>query len=241
MTVQKSKMALLAGAMLAFLALETHLHAQHGVLPHWNYRRVSSQYGLRSYDYEHDRQRFRDSALAIADPVIVEEWLEQYGSDAIHPQHAQRGAGIPSARMVPDRDKPGLVRYVARKPFHFTTASLLADNVNLQQVGLSIYETGTIAATGRISHDGGPDGSLAGAHIELIIRAYSSIPQTIVSYELPLNSPMIWQSTHRLWVSRNQPQVISLVDDSNSYAREIRQNFHQITHLEVELVAARSR
>ena len=241
MTVRNSRSLLFAAVMLVSVAQESRLEAQPGVYPHWNCRRVANQNGLRAYDYRHDLQRFRASALAIADPVVIEEWREEYVVDAGYQYGAQRSEVPTFGSLMPDGKKEALVRTVSRKPFHFTTASLVANDVTLQQVGLSIYETGTIAATGRISHDGGPDGSLAGANVTLIVRAYASPTPGNFANQLPLNSPVIWQSNQRLWVSRNQPRVIPLVGSSNSYAREFRQNFHQITHLEVELEAERDR
>ena len=242
MTIQKSRMALLAGAMLAFLALETQVQAQHGLLPQLNYRRVPNQNGLREYQYDHDVERFRSRAIAVADPVRIEEWFEEYGVSGAQLGHAvQRSGWDEAGTLIPDNWKGDLVRRVARKPFHFTTAALVANNATLQQVGLTIYDTGRISATGRISHDGGPDGSLAGANVNVMLRAYASPTPGNFNNQLPLNSPMVWHSRLRFWVSRNQPQVTSLVSPSNGYVREFRQNFNQITHFEVELEAERDR
>lgn len=130
---------------------------------------------------------------------------------------------------------------MARKSFHFTRDSLVAQHTTLQQVGMTLWSNGSLVATGRISHDGGPDGSRVGANVTLIVRAYAAPVSDRLPDELPLNTPMLWQSRHRLWVSRHQPQVISLTEAHPTQATVLRRNFNQITHLEVELEAERDR
>lgn len=185
-------------------------------LRHLSYRRVPSQPGLPYYDYHQGVERARDRALAIADPVSFEEWF------------------------LEDPDATD-VRPMARKSFHFTRDSLVAQHTTLQQVGMTLWSNGSLVATGRISHDGGPDGSRVGANVTLIVRAYAAPVSDRLPDELPLNTPMLWQSRHRLWVSRHQPQVISLTEAHPTQATVLRRNFNQITHLEVELEAERDR
>jgi hypothetical protein len=242
MPVKVSPLALLAIALLAFLAQQACVQAQHAFPPHLNYRRVANQNGLRAYQYSHDVERFRSRAIAVADPVRIEEWFEEYGVSGAQLGHAvQRSGRDEAGTLIPDNWKGDLVRRVARKPFHFTTAALVANNATLEQVGLTIYDTGRISATGRISHDGGPDGSLGGANVNVILRAYASPTPGNFNNQLPVNSSMVWHSRLRFWVSRNQSEVTSLVCPSNGYVREFRQNFNQITHFEVELEAERDR
>ncbi len=214
-----TKMLLLAAVISAGLAAvpNTGLGQMHlPGLPHLSYRRVRSQAGLPFYDYHQGVERIRDRAVAIADPTFFEEWL-------------------PTDREATE------VRQVARKPFHFTRTSLVAHHATLQQVGLTVWSNGAIVATGRISHDGGPDGSLAGANVTIILRAYAAPVTDHPGPELPINTPMIWESRRRLWVSRHQPEVISLTGTNPTYAEVLRRNFNQITHLEVELEAERDR
>ena len=59
------------------------------------------------------------------------------------------------------------------KPFHFRATSIVVDPLILDQVGLSLEETGQLIATGRINHTGG-DGGLIGANVTVHIRAYVS-------------------------------------------------------------------
>ena len=58
-----------------------------------------------------------------------------------------------------------------RKSFHFRRLSLPVDHLTLDQVGLALYRTGELMATGRITHDGG-DGGLIGSNVTIRVRAY---------------------------------------------------------------------
>jgi hypothetical protein len=194
---------------------------------------------LPAYHYGHDTPRFRDKAIAFAEPETTANW---YAPHVVHQEYVcccgQRKVCPVHQPLIPGGSKEALIRTVRRKPFHFPAASLTANHVTLQQVGLSIYDTGIIAASGRVSHDGGPVGALAGARITIILRAYAA---PITSRELPLDSPMVWEARRQLWVSRNQPNVVSLAAADQGYFPQLRERFDEITHLEVELESRQGR
>ena len=47
--------------------------------PGLHHQHVRAHYGLRSYNYGHDRPRFTDSALAVADAVQAQTWFDETG------------------------------------------------------------------------------------------------------------------------------------------------------------------
>jgi hypothetical protein len=228
--------------VLAVLTASERVRAQLPLVPHLGYGCARNQGCLPRHHYGHDLLRFRDRGLAVADPVVLCIWHEEniVGQEFIcsHGKPYSIGTVEP---LVPDNRKLELVRNVRRKPFHFTSASLAANNVRLEQVGISVYDTGQISASGRLSHDGGPDGSLAGANLTLYLRAYAAPVVPVTAGALPINAPLVWESRHKLWISRNRPQVVSLIPPDAGYSPLLRRHFEQITHLEVELEAQRDR
>ncbi len=142
-------------------------------------------------------------------------------------------------------------RTVRSRSFHFPVRALVTDQVKLETVGLILYSDGKLSATGRLINDGGPDGDLKGNRVIVRIQAFTAMEAQ--QGELA-NAPVVWQSEQRLWVSRDKPQMTSLVGDGNRVGfrhcdgatrtrqmgkmadlSRLRQHFDEITHLEVEL------
>lgn len=128
-----------------------------------------------------------------------------------------------------------------RKPFHFRAIALTVDQLQLDQIGLAIYESEErIIATGRITHNGG-DGGLIGNNVTIRVRAYvASSPD---SNQIPPDAVVIWQSERKIWVSRDRPEFISLVPASKYLPQptKLARHFDEITHLEVEMEFKRDR
>ncbi|MFO0946705.1 MAG: hypothetical protein U1D30_12280 [Planctomycetota bacterium] len=98
---------------------------------------------------------------------------------------------------------------IRRKRFIAGAPPLQAGPVNVDQIGLAIYETGEIACNGIAYHNGGPEGALKGNHIEVGIRALSGTPGPD-----PLNQaagPVVWQKSHKLWLPRGKQESVSFV------------------------------
>lgn len=234
-------LAALLALVVMPVASQRQARGQHLLIPHVGCRCTANRGSLPHYGYGHDLQRFRDSAFAVADPGVTTRWLEEnLVGERIVCGGREKVRQVPRP-LIPEGRKPQLERFARRKPFHFTTGSLSANNVTLEQVGLSIYDTGNIAASGRISHDGGPNGSVAGANVTLRLRAYAAPVAGTADGRLPLNSPLVWESSCTLWVSRNQPRVVSLTPPGQNYWPILRRQFDEITHLEVELEAQQDR
>jgi hypothetical protein len=129
---------------------------------------------------------------------------------------------------------------VQRKKFHLRATSLTADQVNLGQIGLAIYDTGDIVATGRLAHDGGPNGDLRANFVRVHLRAYAGLPNRADAAGLT-DAPVVWACEHRFWVKRGRPKTVSLVPPTASQSSQLRCHFEKITHLEVELQCQRDR
>ncbi len=115
-------------------------------------------------------------------------------------------------------------------------AALQIQDVTLQQLGLAIYETGEIAATGSITLQlSDPPGKI-GKQVLIEIRGFGATPSGLPD---PPNGPMHFRLTHCVWLSSGQESTISLVgvnkDDS------IRRHFDEITHLQIKLYDRQSR
>lgn len=175
---------------------------------------------IPGHRYTHDDREVSNRVITIADPVRAVTWHN------------------------PDRT-------LQRKVFHFPVRSLAANQVRLENVGLTLYSDGRLSATGRLIHDGGSQGDLLGNRVIIRLQAYAGLAGQ--RGELA-NAPVVWQTEKRLLISRDRPQVISLAGYENrlapanindTYQKEdyrekaawtrLREQFDEITHLEVEL------
>ncbi len=188
-----------------------------------NRQRVPNRCGLPAYAYSQGGERTAVSTLAIASerPVAASEDAADDGT-------------TDSRRM----------RFLPAEP------SLKIENVQLQQIALELHSSGRLTCTGRISHDGGPEGALLGANVAIRVRAYAGTSQHA---NVDVDAVMLWETTHVLWVGRNQPRVISLLPATYSLcyrngdqarftshtncdlARLAKRHFPEVTHLQVEL------
>lgn len=141
-------------------------------------------------------------------------------------------------------------KMVQKKIFTPLVPSLTVAHVGFSKLSLSIYNTGVAECTGTISNSGGPQGALMGSNVTIYLRAYAGVPQ---HPNVANAAPMLWETTHKLWVSRGPSQAISLLPGTatttylngdrisftaggtSSLREEVRRRFDQITHLEVEL------
>jgi len=177
---------------------------------------------IPGYRYTHDDREVSNRVIAIADPVREVTW------------------------HYPNRN-----RTLRQKMFHFPVRSLAADQVRLENVGLTLYSDGRMSATGRVVHDGGPQGALLGNFVIIRLQAYAGLPGR--QGELA-DAAVVWQTEKRVWVTRDRPKIISLADSENLLEPQVssgpRQNEHhrritvwprlaeqfdEVTHLELEL------
>src|SRR5205807_1961674 len=118
---------------------------------------------------------------------------------------------------------------VRRKRFLLDATAIVADPVRLDQVQLAVYETGRVAASGRILHPGGPNPGLLGNNITIRVRAYAGVPLEGTSSP---NGPLLWQGEKLRWLPKNQPQVMVL---SGEFSEEVRLHYDEIQLMEVNL------
>jgi len=190
------------------------------------------------------------------------------GLAEIHWQHTRTRCCIPGYRYTDDdREVSNRViaiadpaqavtwhhpdRTLRRKLFHFPVRSLVADQVRLENVGLMLYSDGRLSATGRVVHDGGPQGDLLANRVIVRLQAYAGLPGR--QGELA-DAVVVWRTEKWLRISRDRPQIISLAGVENllewqapsgTYQKEdhrgdavkgrLAAQFDEITHLEVEL------
>jgi hypothetical protein len=215
------------------LAGPPHAHFSHRQKTH-------TRNGLPCHAYGKDSEVARDVALASADPVRPVTWLEGTTSP-INRRANERTSfeELPPPRAA-DSGNQDLSRVVRRKPFHVHATSITAAGASLQQIALSLYDTGQLQASGKLVHTGGTDGGLLGNNVSIRLRAYSA-PTVPAPEELPIDSELVWQSERKLWVARNQPISILLVPPDPQRDRELRRFFNEITHFEVELITHQDR
>lgn len=186
-----------------------------------NCQRVRSRCCVPAYRYGHDELTVRGRVVAIADPARTVTWQRE----------ETRSVNGVNQKLIAEEQ-------IQRKPFHFPAASLTVDHISLDRVGLAIYSNGNITATGRVAHNGGPNGELAGNAVAIRLRVYAG--RTGSRAELA-DAPMIWHTSTNFWVRRDVPEVISLTSSFSSEQATLRRHFNEITHLEVELIYQRDR
>ncbi len=191
---------------------------------------------LPSRDYALYAQRVSESVVAVASaeqPTPITHYLVKTDEEG-------------TRQAVP----------VLRKDFGVLRNSIIADDVALERMGLSLYNTGQYACNGVLRFDGGPDGSLLGANVVVRVRAYSGTPQHRGGLT---NMRLVWETERPVWVRRGEAKSISLLPEPfpprSSAAVRVRltdswpgpptdlihQHFEQITHLEVVLERCKDR
>jgi hypothetical protein len=193
--------------------------------PHRLRQRTANRRALPAYRYGFDDVRAAGNLVAIAS--------------------VDQPAPVAGLKFGPPKDAPA----VKRKVFAAPLPALVVDRLQLSRISLAIYDSGQIVATGLLRHDGGPYGSIQGNNVTIRLRAFAGTPQ----FAGELNgAPMLWQTERQLWISRNRPQMISLiplpgdlagknaaipfhVPAECSFDELLRRHFNEITHLEIEL------
>ena len=209
---------------------------------HYFHRQKSlSRCAIPCYAYGKDNEAARGIALASADAPRETKFFVNVAPRTVS-RVGYRNSPLeplpPPLTMIPDDQATALTS--RRKPFHVHARSVIAAAASLDQIGLSLYDTGRLDSSGRLAHAGGPDGSLLGNNVLIRLRAYAA-PTVPTPEVLPLDSPLVWQSEYKLWVARNQPVVVPLTKFRQHDEQELRRYFDEITHFEVELVTLQDR
>lgn len=204
------------GSALLVMASGTHAYS------FGHHYRTRSRRCLPGGKYGHDVDRFGNAVIAAADPVRDVVWQET------------------EAETV-----NGATRHVTRpltvqlKPFSIRVSGIEVDHITLDQIGLHLYSTGKLVATGRIRHDGGPDAVLRSNQVAIRLHAYTAIGDRV---EMDLaDTPAVWSSQKELRVSQGRPNVIQLTPAAQAVYPKLRLHFNQITHIKVELDYRRDR
>ena len=193
---------------------------------------------LPSRDYALYAQRVSASAVAIAS-------VDQ-PSAITHHYLAHAEAGTERRALS-----------VLRKDYSVLQNSIVADDVTLERIGVSLYGTGLYACTGLLRFDGGPDGSLLGANVVVRVRAYSGAPQHPGALT---NMRLLWETERPMWVHRGEAKSVSLLPEplpTRGNGAEVRvrvaesgphpltemicQHFDETTHLEIVLERCKDR
>jgi hypothetical protein len=125
---------------------------------------------------------------------------------------------------------------IRRKAFAPLNPSLVAGPVHLDRIALAIYETGELACSGLISHDGGPAGLIRGDHLVIRVRGYGQ--NRLTSTAAP-SGPLLFECHQPCWVSRGEVSAGSLVPAD--WCESVRRYFDEITFVEVNLEVRQSR
>lgn len=182
---------------------------------------------------------------------VIENQIAQAGKIYYHQQRTRTRCELPKHQYGEDTPRVSGAQFAifdaaaegdSKRPGHFRATNLTVDQLRLDQVGLTLVNTPStpIIATGRITHDGG-DGGLIGNNVVIRLTAY--IAPTADPTRIPADSIFVWESERELWVPRGRPMQISLTRplDKCRNLEDLRQNFANITHLEVELSYLRDR
>ncbi len=124
------------------------------------------------------------------------------------------------------------------KRFHLQSPRLVTGSLSLEQIGVIVYETGQIAASGRIQSSGGPTGASKGDRAVVEIRAYNADLQNVLSSDATL----LWSARREIWIPTGAPETISFLPPSlPGGSAALGSLFDQITHFEVNLQAVAAR
>jgi len=125
---------------------------------------------------------------------------------------------------------------IRRRAFAPLNPSLVVAPMHLDRIALAIYETGELACTGLISHDGGPNGLVRGNSVEIRVRGYGQ--NRLTSTSAP-NGPLLFECRQPCWVSRGEVTAVSLTPAD--WCEAARRHFDEITFVEVNLEVRQSR
>jgi len=207
----------------------------------FNRATTCTRHRLPAYDYALHAERVSARVVAIA-PAGPPTSIKHYKPD-------------------PSRGGAWWAVDVLRRDFPVLRNSIVANGVELERIGLSLYNTGQYACTGVLRFDGGPDAALLGANVVIRVRAYSGVPQHPGGLT---NMRLLWETERPAWVHRGEAKSVSLLPgrprppcppesrvrapatDSWNWPREapsklIYQHFNEITHLEIVLEHGKDR
>ena len=117
---------------------------------------------------------------------------------------------------------------VRHKTFTFS-AGVGVDNIQLNRIGVSLYDSGHIAATGIIAATDTSDSKRLAYDVEIHLRAYGGT----AAPALAPNGPILCESTVHLRLKPNRPKAVSLTQCR--CCPLVKKHFDEITHIEVRL------
>lgn len=198
-----TRMALLGIALVAVASI---------TLGSRNRQRIPNRCSVPRHNYRHDETRPRASAVCVVET----------------PEPGTVVRNRPNATDPADRKIQ-----VRVKRFPFPIKTLTLDHITLSQVGITLYEDGTLLASGRIRHDGGPNGDLRGNDVTVRLRAYAGNSEAKEGLE---DEPSIWQSEMTVWITKDDNRVIQLTPSNAVWMRPAcKTYFNETTHIEVEI------
>lgn len=119
------------------------------------------------------------------------------------------------------------------KSFHLPLPGMAIDGIRLEQVGLTLYESGRLDATGVLIHSGGPDAAIQGNWVTLRLRAYAA---EAVEAANPLDAPASWECEQRFWLPRGPKTVPLIAAEDRAAAMEVLGlQFDKLNYIQVEL------
>lgn len=125
------------------------------------------------------------------------------------------------------------------KRFTFSQTALQNGPIIVDQIGMVLYETGEVACTARMSHNGGPNGDLLVNRVTIRVRAYGSVRMPPVEGDENLTGPCLCEWSQSYIVRRNDPIVVQLKGEN--VRPELRRFFNEIVQLELDLTVRNSR
>lgn len=230
MPIRASLLILLASVVLCATAHETPAGD-------WHVRKGRVLCGVPiQYRYGHDDPRGVDRAVSQpappAETVTQAQGLAETSTETVTRTRSEDGAQVTRTRRRTVTRSPQ-VTSVRRK--RFIIRPLETGPVRLQQIGISLYETGRFVLSGRLNHDGGPNGALWGNRVTVRVRALAGPEGENVPAD---KAPAVWETSRSLWLSRGVPEPFSLrIRGTAALAR----HFDEITHIEIYLQHRRNR
>jgi hypothetical protein len=125
------------------------------------------------------------------------------------------------------------------KRFTFSQTSLENGPIVLSRIGMALYDTGEIACTALLSHNGGPTGDLLVNRVTIRVRAYGSTRMPPVEGDENLTGPCLCEWSQSYIVRRNDPIVVQL--RSETAKPQLRRFFNEIVQLELDVIVRNSR
>lgn len=123
--------------------------------------------------------------------------------------------------------------------------SLLVAPVRLEEIHLAAYCSGQVAMSGRVKHVAStavtPGSAMPertdGCHITIKIRGFGSTGTAFSATEP--DGPVLFECSQTCWVSKQDDRVVSLISPVETYLS--RQQYTELTHLQVEVETRRNR